>query len=341
MLDCLKLCFQVNELESSDSSVTLATCQNYSSYPPPTVYLADAHQSNSVNELPLMSLPFLMWPSIGRVDGGVPLQQTDSNTISTSPVQRADPSASVRLLTYSTPSGQYELLLSPIETGSSTVPEEPEGNAFTGDMETDTAQHTNDAMETDVQPEGRGNPIFPLVDPSCWEVPFLQGWLIGQSQAGQQRITPFNVGSSENVSGSNGIDNPVSTVPSIIPPTFGQSRVTGRSGSRHRSSRPRTSANGVGGDVASINIAHNESDSQPFVNQIQSEIAASLAAAAASELPCTVKLRLWPHNVKDPCQPLDAEKCRLIIPHAVLCRYVLSHFPIWLWSSNLMIYMKC
>lgn len=49
---------------------------------------------------------------------------------------------------------------------------------------------------------------------------------------------------------------------------------------------------------------------------------AALAAAAAAELPCTVKLRVWPHDINKPTALLDPEKCRLTIPHAVLCRLV-------------------
>lgn len=48
--------------------------------------------------------------------------------------------------------------------------------------------------------------------------------------------------------------------------------------------------------------------------------AAMATAAAAAELPCTVKLRIWPHDIKHPCALLDPETCRLVIPHAVLCR---------------------
>ncbi|KAI8005353.1 Protein MOR1 [Camellia lanceoleosa] len=33
-----------------------------------------------------------------------------------------------------------------------------------------------------------------------------------------------------------------------------------------------------------------------------------------------VKLRIWAHDIKSPCDPLDGERCRLTIPHAVLCR---------------------
>uniref|UniRef100_A0A0A9DMQ5 Uncharacterized protein n=1 Tax=Arundo donax TaxID=35708 RepID=A0A0A9DMQ5_ARUDO len=42
--------------------------------------------------------------------------------------------------------------------------------------------------------------------------------------------------------------------------------------------------------------------------------------AAGTELPCTVKLRIWRHDIKDPCVPLEPEACRLTISHAVLCR---------------------
>jgi activator-of-BECN1-regulated-autophagy protein 1 len=189
-----------------------------------------------------------MWPSVGRN----PSQQTESTQ------ERLDTSASVRLLTYSTPSGQYELLLSPIDsTNPPTQQEEPQSNE-------------NNVMESEPT-----NQLLPLVDSTHWELPFLQGWLIGQSQAGQQTVQP-----GDQVGGS------------------------GRSGpSRQRSSGQR-----------------DESGSQT------AEIASSLAAAAAAELPCTVKLRIWPHNVEDPCAMLDSDKCRLIIPHAVLCSEMGAHF---------------
>lgn len=306
--------------------MTLATCPNYLRYPPPTVYLADAHpdnQSRQVSELPLMSLPFLLWPSIGRGDGRIPLQQTDADVSSTSTTQRAESSGSVRLLTYSTPSGQYELLLSPIEPGSSPVPQEPEANALIVEMENGSTNPTVDAMETDVQPE-RVNQIFPLGDPTSWEVPFLQGWFIGQSQAGQQTMHPFNVVAAENVSNSTRMENHGSTTPTALPSGSAESRLNLRSGSHHQYSQPYMSSTASGSGT----LTRDESESQHFVERIQSEIATSLAAAAAAELPCTVKLRIWPHNVKEPCRLLDTERCRLIIPHAVLCRYVVAHYKI-------------
>ncbi|KAJ7538798.1 hypothetical protein O6H91_11G063300 [Diphasiastrum complanatum] len=56
------------------------------------------------------------------------------------------------------------------------------------------------------------------------------------------------------------------------------------------------------------------------------EEAAAQAAITAAELPCTVKLRLWPHDIKRPCALLDPETCRLTIPHAVLCSEMGTHF---------------
>lgn len=107
--------------------MTLATSLGYLRYPPPTVFLADAHSSDRPNlgdDRSLIPLPFLMWPSFSRDAGRQSVQQTDLEASNTP--QRPDPSSSVRLLTYSTPSGQYELLLSPIEPAcSSPVPEEP------------------------------------------------------------------------------------------------------------------------------------------------------------------------------------------------------------------------
>lgn len=131
--------------------------------------------------------------------------------------------------------------------------------------------------------------------------------------------------------------NPVAQEPSPIPETSNEGQVassgtqsgathargSGRSGSRHRSSRSRTIATALPAQGAGV--PQDEGDAQP-VGRIHSELATSLAAAAAAELPCTVKLRIWPHDIKEPCAPLDAEKCRLTIPHAVLCSEMGAHF---------------
>jgi activator-of-BECN1-regulated-autophagy protein 1 len=53
---------------------------------------------------------------------------------------------------------------------------------------------------------------------------------------------------------------------------------------------------------------------------------AMAAAVASAELPCTVKLRIWPHDIKCPSALLDPEMCRLVIPHAVLCSEMGAHF---------------
>eukprot|EP00897_Mesotaenium_endlicherianum_P000343 jgi/Mesen1/10309/ME000079S09742 len=53
---------------------------------------------------------------------------------------------------------------------------------------------------------------------------------------------------------------------------------------------------------------------------------AALAATTAVELPCTVKLRIWPHNILQAAAQLDPDTCRLTIPHAVLCSEMGAHF---------------
>ncbi|PIN05723.1 WD40 repeat-containing protein [Handroanthus impetiginosus] len=317
---------EVNDLDSSDPSMTLATSPGYLRYPPPTIYLADAHssyRSNSGNELPIMSIPFLIWPSVGRGDANLVPQHTDVDMSSSVSQQRVDPSASVRLFTYSTPSGQYELVLSPIQ---SPVREEPQNNSVTREMDNAVSQPAVDAMETDVQAEERSNQFFPFGDPAYWELPFLQGWLIGQSQAGQRAMQSQTGGPNEGLSSNNAVGNAPPVVPPVIP-NVGHSRIAGRSGTRHRSSRSRTRPASVSSDGAAFNsIPTEQTNSQPFMNQVQSEVATSLAAAAAAELPCTVKLRIWPHDVKNPGAPLDASRCRLTIPHAVLCSEMGAHF---------------
>ncbi|KAK4792753.1 hypothetical protein SAY86_023188 [Trapa natans] len=318
---------EVNDLDSSDSSMTYATSPGYLHYPPAMVYFADSHSSeysgsSLADELPLMPSPSMIWPSIGRDDGRISVQHIDGDVALINGQQRVDLSASVRLLTYSTPSGQYELLLSPIEPNNPHVHEEMGTNSFPSEAETQVSQS---ALENaGVQNEGRSNQHFPFADSRYWELPFLQGWLIGQTQAGTRAGHQQTPGTHEtpSVFGDVGSLGSSSAISSGINP----SRVSARPSPRHRSSRSRAipSAGTNEGPVYGNN-AHDVSENQ-VVNRLPSELAASLAAAASTELPCTVKLRIWSHDLKDPCTPLDSEKCRLTIPHAVLCSEMGAHF---------------
>ncbi|CAI9776943.1 unnamed protein product [Fraxinus pennsylvanica] len=318
---------EVNDLDSSDPSMMLATSPGYLRYPPPTIYLADAHtahRSNSGNE-PIMSIPSLIWPPIGRVDARLPSQHTGAVMSSGVPQQSVHSSSSIRLLTYSTPSGQYELVLSPIESNSSPLREGSQTNSLTTEMEIAVSQTAVDAMDTDVHPDEINNQLFPFGDPAYWELPFLQGWLTGQSQAGQWSMHSRNGGATDGISSYGETGSQTSMASPAIVNSVSSSRVGGRSGSRHRSSRSRTIQASGSGDGAAFNSAPREqSNSQPFMSQVQSEVATSLAAAA--ELPCTVKLRIWSHDMENPCALLDTERCRLIIPHAVLCSEMGAHF---------------
>ncbi|KAG6574879.1 Activating molecule in BECN1-regulated autophagy protein 1 [Cucurbita argyrosperma subsp. argyrosperma] len=320
---------EVNDLDTSESAITLATSPGYVQYPPPTVYFADAQSSDRsslVDGLPLMSFPLLIWPSFSKENRRMSMHRTEAEP-GAGRLQRVDPSASVRLLTYSTPSGQYELVLSPIDPNSSSpVPEETGTNPYSNEMETEVSETAVDASENmEVQNEVRNNQNFPFNDP--WELPFLQGWLIGQSQASQPALRPHNDDVREHSSAASDIGGIHAPLTSLIPSSVSQSRGR-RSGSRNRSLRSRVPVPVSGSDEgASMSTSiPDESDPQPIVSRIQSELAASLAAVAAAELPCTVKLRIWSHDVKNPCAPLDDERCRLIIPHAVLCSEMGAHF---------------
>ncbi|KAJ6845243.1 uncharacterized protein M6B38_288495 [Iris pallida] len=85
---------------------------------------------------------------------------------------------------------------------------------------------------------------------------------------------------------------------------------------------------GPGEGASFVNAQNDESEPHPIPipSIIETEISTSLAAAAAAELPCTVKLRIWPHDIQNPCASLDPETCRLTIPHAVLCSEMGAHF---------------
>ncbi|OAY55461.1 uncharacterized protein LOC110611224 isoform X2 [Manihot esculenta] len=318
---------EVNDLDSSDSSMTLATTPGYLHYHQPSVYLADAHRGTRLSlgdELPLAAWPTLIWPSFARDVARIPRQQTNGDVSSSRVQQRLDHSTPMQLLTYSISSGQYELRLSPIEPySSSPVPEETQTNSF---MDNEAPQFSMDTVETaEVQTVERNNSMLPSGDQLYWEVPFLHGWLAGQSQTGSHAMGSLNVLAHENLRAYGESENHISSP--VIPINIGLSRGNERSDLHYRSSRPQTiSATGSHETTAFDRVARSEIDALAVASRIQSELATSLSAAAAAELPCTVKLRIWPYDVKDPFAPFNAEQCRLTIPHAVLCSEMGAHF---------------
>ncbi|URD75784.1 WD domain, G-beta repeat domain containing protein [Musa troglodytarum] len=183
-----------------------------------------------------------------------------------------------------------------------------------------------------------GNPILiPFHDPPCWELPLLQGWLMSQTHSSlhTRSVNGGLEGNSGMIhqTGSNTLTselqyshNAERLVASSMANLVGHSRVTTRSGSRHRSNSRLVASTGV----SQVSLSHNSQtdDAEPRrgPSGIGSEVPTSLAAAAAVELPCTVKLRIWPYDIQDPCAPLELETCRLTIPHAVLCSEMGTHF---------------
>ncbi|KAF6155705.1 hypothetical protein GIB67_007142, partial [Kingdonia uniflora] len=123
---------------------------------------------------------------------------------------------------------------------------------------------------------GQLHQFFPFGDPMFWELPFLQGSLMGQSQAGLNPMLSLNDSLHESSSGfctlgSNNImaydmgahNVDVSIASSLIATGVSQSRLPARSGMRHRSSRSRSIAPAVCGDGGGfISIGQEKNDSQ-------------------------------------------------------------------------------
>ncbi|CAL4962030.1 unnamed protein product [Urochloa decumbens] len=126
-------------------------------------------------------------------------------------------------------------------------------------------------------------------DSRTWELPFVPGFLMAQNHTGASSSIPITSGSSR---GSN----------------------------RHHASR---SVPGVGSSLLGPQI--DEAEVHAASLGVGSEITAPMFTPG-TELPCTVKLRIWRHNIKEPCVPLESEACRLTISHAVLCSEMGAHF---------------
>ncbi|KAG6393062.1 hypothetical protein SASPL_147292 [Salvia splendens] len=212
------------------------------------------------------------------------------------------------------------------QSSSSTTQDERRNNYSTRETGNSVSEHARDTMDTDMLAESRSNHFFPFGNPANWELlPFLEGWLIGQSQAGQRAMHSQNGDSNEGLPSRSAIGDLSTVGPPVSPSTGRNLRVPRRSGLPNQSPRTRAISTARSGDTAAFNNSQpDQSNAQPFMNQIQSEVATSLAAPA--ELPCTVKLRIWSYNLKNPSARLDSERCQLIILYVILCSEMGAHF---------------
>ena len=170
-----------------------------------------------------------------------------------------------------------------------------------------------------------------------WELPFLQGWMMGQTQAGVAQSTlhsqhciivvpniPIDARGiqrlQENLQGNQDATMiPSTNVRNVT--RSGTSRGNRSRGTTHRG-LVNSNTEGASSSVL-VGILHGFANRDPNLGLSAAEASPQLptaAAAAAAELPCTVKLRIWPHSMKHPTAALDPGTCKLTIPHAVLCR---------------------
>jgi activating molecule in BECN1-regulated autophagy protein 1 len=157
-------------------------------------------------------------------------------------------------------------------------------------------------------------------DSRNWEVPFLQGFLMAPNHAGlHPALVNNSVLEDMSIAGTAGTNNLKSPhmrnfgcpgASSSIPLITGSSRGPNR---RYAS----RSVPGVGNLLLGPQI--DEAEAHAVSLGAGSEITASMLAPG-TELPCTVKLRIWRHGTNEPCVPLEPEACCLTISHAVLCR---------------------
>uniref|UniRef100_A0A0E0ND98 Uncharacterized protein n=1 Tax=Oryza rufipogon TaxID=4529 RepID=A0A0E0ND98_ORYRU len=343
---------EVNNLDSADSPLTLATSSGYSNYPS-AVFFANINSRNCPHHEANSSSPCLLWPAYLRDDGSLCLIRNDLVSSSTNVHQRPS-SLAQNSLASDVENQQPDQLVTPMDV----CPGEPStshasASGLSGvEMQIDrgqpssrllgsssTSNHESSTARDDVQMPSLSNsaPIPATSQPSendgrhgmpmnsfttssgldvhmilrnseggnhhhdlfsdsrSWELPFLQGWFMAQNHTGASPSIPIDVGSSR---GSN----------------------------RHHASRRHVvgSLRGVGSSLLGPQI--DEAEVHAASLGVGSELTTSLLAAGAAELPCTVKLRIWRHDIKDPCVTLEPEACRLTISHAVLCSEMGAHF---------------
>ncbi|XP_035821212.1 uncharacterized protein [Zea mays] len=338
---------EVNNIESADSPLTLARSSGYSNYPSA---LLVSNTNSRFCPLPESNVtsPCLLWPAYLRDDG---ILHVLGNASSSTIVQQR--SSLVQPSTSDTANLQLEQFATPMDvcpgeptsfnniSDAVTVPTSNaiemhgaggqsnprlQGSSSISNLERFSAR---DALQvsslSSIEPipstagssgsnSRRAMPLNMLLtggldvqmfqrnvgsgqqdhflfgDSSNWEVPFVQGFLMTQNHTGASSSIPLTSGSS-------------------------------RRPNRHYASR---SVPGVG-SLLLVGPQIDEAEAHAASLGAGSEITASMLAPG-TELPCTVKLRIWRHDINEPCVPLAPEACRLTISHAVLCSEMGAHF---------------
>ncbi|XP_024317056.1 uncharacterized protein LOC100829808 isoform X1 [Brachypodium distachyon] len=347
---------EVNNLDAADSQLTRATSTGYANYPP-ALFFANVNSRGYPHLESSMSSPCLIWPAFLRDDGSLYIPRGDLASSSTN-VQQSSPSLAQNLLASDAENQQSDQFVTPMDI----CPGEPsasndivdnssaaglsaiqmhadrgqtdsrlQGSSSSSSLERSSARDDVPMASTstsvpipaiarpsgpavnrlptnsfttssglDVQmflrnSEGGNHHHDLFSDSRSWELPFLHGWLMAQNHTG---------------------------VPSSLPIATGSTRGS----NRRYDSRPHafSSVPGVGSSLLGPQI--DEAEAHVASLGVGSELTTSLFAAGAAELPCTVKLRVWRHDIKNPCSALETAACCLTISHAVLCSEMGAHF---------------
>lgn len=177
--------------------------------------------------------------------------------------------------------------------------------------------------------------FLPFGDQPGWELPFLQGLMMGQTQAGLHPNLPITeslpaiqpMPSDARISDLHQLqqNHAVSLARAALAPGMATTRLDRRSTGRHPSQAQVRSQEGTGFGLRNGTESGQAISGTPEVAATQATFTVT-AALTAAEPPCTVKLRVWPYDLKNPCALLDSKRCRLTIPHAVLCSEMGAHF---------------
>ncbi|KAL0737077.1 hypothetical protein Bca4012_013287 [Brassica carinata] len=304
---------EVSDIDLLDSSMSRATSKDYLRYPPPAIFFnsPESNRTSLAAELSPVPLPHTSLRTTSSV-GETRVVQSSTAGLSSS-------QSRVQNMMRSLENGNRRLFPPPPPLPLATLSGPSASNEAPPVGRTEIPSQPSN--RSDLPELGQIGQLFPhLRDRVSWEVPFLQGWLMARGHGAANSVVPPsgssdhvvsapNTGSSASRLSTTSLEAAVALleIPSSV--NLHQTQQPQSSGSRGVSSR----------------------DTQPVVNRVQSEFATSVSTAsalvaAATELPCTVKLRVWSHDIKDPYAQLKSDRCLVTIPHVVLCSEMGAHF---------------
>jgi activating molecule in BECN1-regulated autophagy protein 1 len=295
---------QVNSLDFGDSTLTLATSSGYSNYRPALI-VANGSSMRCHHLESMLSSPCLLWPAHLRDDEIVCPLCNDQDVCSAN----VQPTLSLAQNSLSDAENQeISQMVTPMDVSPGESSVANDNDSLLAPLYAGTELNAV-RVQSDMRVHSGNAALYDRSSNITNSIIVLQSRPDGLSGVPMEPFTasrglPY-VHNLEHVGGS---------------PSFAASTGSFDGSSRHYTSLRHMAASVPGIERLFLGTQTGETGVHGVPLRIGSDLPTSLFDGSGAELPCTVELKIRPHNINNPYATLNPVECRLTISHAVLCR---------------------